>query len=180
MQSKRAIWQSRILDGATVALLISAGVLFFNARRSDTYLVPAAVPLTLERDSRVPTVEIMDDSGTRATLLRNEGKAGHLILFFRSDCPVCAQQRPSWAELAALVQASGWVVTGVTTEPLTEMAKGYLGAGFRVVQMDTRTAERLRTTVVPTTLAVGAGSNVLLHHAGLLSFAAADSIKSFF
>jgi hypothetical protein len=180
MQSRRAIWQSRIIDGATVALLLAAAVLFFDARRGGAQPQGAAPPPALERDSRVPAVEVTEGAGTRAALLGGAGQPGHLVLFFRTDCPVCARQRPAWADLAARARAAGWAVTGVTTEPLTDAAKGYLGAGLRVVQMDFATAERLRTTVVPTTLAVSAGSSVLLHHPGLLSAAATDSITRFF
>jgi len=180
MQSRRAIWQPRIIDAVTVALLIAATVLYFDARGGDAQSQAPAAPSALERDSRVPAVEVTEGGGTRGALLRSAGQGGHLVLFFRTDCPVCAQQRPAWADLAARARAVGWAVTGVTTEPLTEGSKGYLGAGFRVVQMDVAAAERLRTTVVPTTLAVGAGDNVLLHHPGLLSSAATDSITRFF
>lgn len=180
MKSRRAIWQSRIIDGATVALLVAATMLFFDARRGGGESQAPAAPSALERDSRVPAVEVTEGGGTRAALVRDGGQVGHLVLFFRTDCPVCAQQRPVWADLAARARAAGWAVTGVTTEPLTEGPNGYLGAGFRVVQMDAAAAERLRTTVVPTTLAVGAGGNVLLHHPGLLSLAATDSVTGLF
>lgn len=180
MQSRRAIWQSRIIDGATLALLAAATALFFDARGGGAQPQAPGAPSALERDSRVPAVEVTEGGGTRAALLEGAGQGGHLVLFFRTDCPFCAQQRQAWADLAAQARAAGWAVTGVTTEPLTEGPKGYLGAGFRVVQMDAAAAERLRTTVVPTTLAVGAGGNVLLHHPGLLSSAATDSITRFF
>ena len=180
MRSKRAIWQSRILDAATVVLLIAACVLFFEARHADSQSSAPAGPPTLRLNSRVPAVEVTEDGGIRAPLLGDDRQVSHLVLFFRTDCPICTQQRPSWAELAAQAKAAGWVVTGVTTEPLTDAAKGYLGAGFRIVQMDFAAAERVQTTVVPTTLAVGAAGKVLLHHPGLLSSAATDSIRSFF
>ncbi len=180
MQSRRAALWSRILDGATVALLVAATVLFFDARRDGEQPQSPARPPALEWDSRVPAVEVAEDGGRRALLMRDGGEVGHLVLFFRTDCPVCAQQRPAWVDLATRAQAAGWVVTGVTTEPLTAGPKGYLGAGFRVVQMDAAAAERLQTTVVPTTLAVGAAGNVLLHHPGLLSLAATDSVTRFF
>jgi hypothetical protein len=180
MQTKRAIWQSRILDAATVALLVGAAVLFFDARSNGAQSQVPAAPAALERNSRLPSVEVMEKSGSRAPLLGNSGKAGHLVLFFRTDCPVCAQQRAAWMDLATQARAAGWGVTGVSTEPLTGPVSQYLGDGFRVVQMDAATAATLRTSVVPTTLAVGADGNVLLHHPGLLSLALTDSITSFF
>jgi hypothetical protein len=180
MQSRRAIWQSRILDVATVALLIGAAVLFFDARANGAQSQVPAAPAALERNSHVPAVKVMEQGGSRAPLLENAGKAGHLVLFFRTDCPVCAQQRAAWMELATQARAAGWVVTGVSTEPLTEAVTQYLGGGSRVVQMDAATAATLRTSVVPTTLVAGADGNVLLHHPGLLSLASTDSITRFF
>ena len=181
MQSKRAIWQSRLIDGATVALLVAAAVLFFDARRGGGQPQAQGALPALDRDSRVPVVEVTESGGTRAALLGDAAPAArHLVLFFRTDCPVCAQQRPAWEELAARARAAGWAVTGVTTEPLTEGPKEYLGAGVRVVQMEAAAWARLRTTVVPTTLAVGERGKVLLHHPGLLSVSATDSITRYF
>ncbi len=178
MQTRRARWTARILDGLTVALLAAAAALFLDARGGGAQ--PQAPLPTLERGAPVPAVQVARADGAREALLAAPSVPGHLVLFFRTDCPVCAQQRPAWTELAARARAAGWYVTGVTTERLAPAATGYLGSGLRVVQMDVAAAQRLRTTVVPTTLAARADGTVLLHHHGLLAASGTDSITRAF
>lgn len=103
-----------------------------------------------------------------------------LLYVFRSDCPACERQKPEWTSLALDARAEGWRVVALTAEARSRAVDGFFeGAPVEVLRpTDPAAAARhLVAPGVPTTLAVRADGTVSFHRVGVMSAAAADSLR---
>ena len=94
-----------------------------------------------------------------------------LVFVFRSDCPVCAVQKPHWQSMAKTASSIGFRSLAVTPEPMTRDIAEYFDAvpGILVKQLASFDAlQQLGVTRVPTTLVVDRDGVVRYNQAGVV------------
>lgn len=156
------------VDLASVALLVVAGVLLIASRgRSDG--APAAGPVV---GAPVPAIEVIDAVGRQTWVFGERGAGPALVLVFRTDCPVCGRERPTWIRLAGHAAAEGLSVLALTPEPLDSTVAAYFAEApeveVRQVADPGSLASALGIRAVPTTFVVEAGGRLGFAYTGLL------------
>jgi hypothetical protein len=104
-------------------------------------------------------------------------------LVFRSDCQVCARQKPAWETAARLASGHGVKVLAVTGEPPAPEFATYFTTPLIPVAhalVPAVIAERLHVEVVPSTMLIDPDGRIRYHHQGFLAdselFAAVNGI----
>lgn len=178
---------STLVDILCAIFIVGAAVLIWQRRSpgagaaaTDT----SASALPLPNDSILVPVAVEDTEGNTRDLLGTNlmDPRPTLVFVFRSDCPACAAQKPSWLELAERARTMGLDAVGVTMEPLAPHVADYLSESLvPVVRLQNAMdiADRLYTRVVPATLLVGADRKIALHRAGVLAPADREYLDGF-
>jgi hypothetical protein len=98
-----------------------------------------------------------------------ESGSDHLLLVFRSTCPACERNIPTWQGLAA---DGDWLTTAVGLEA-RETARSYAAPRLPTARVAVPTdveefTRRFRIGVVPTTLLIDREGRLVARHAGPL------------
>jgi hypothetical protein len=129
----------------------------------------------------LPAFAVVDSVGERAMLLGSGEPRRRLLFIFKTDCPVCGEQKPEWMEIAELARRTGWEVDALTSEPMTPWVRSYFAASaVNVLQLENpaEAGRSLGARVVPITVLLDKGGRVLSYDMGRLSPARSDSLKA--
>ena len=99
-----------------------------------------------------------------------------LAFVFRSDCSVCAAQRPHWRAMARVADSLGLAVVALTPEPVDSAILSYF-QGDPIIHVANLTADVLvetRIVQVPTTVLIGADGVVRMQRVGVFQMGAAE------
>jgi peroxiredoxin len=162
-----ATFRDRVIDLCTIATLIVAATLLIGSRKEDRSEIRRTLPAPEVID--LSSLSLRDMDGRAMEPL--EGRPA-LIFAFRSDCPACGFQRPSWLEAAAAADQHGYRVIGITSESPNEYVRTYFESSNVVILSGADPARvygQLGATYVPTTILLGRAGAVLFHRTGVMS-----------
>lgn len=163
---------SRALDVGTLVLLGVATWTLLQSRGQGSQATRAGSAATAP-------IEVESAAGSTRALF-TEMRAPRLVFIFRSDCPVCARQKPEWARLAILAERQGVRTLALTAETLRPSVKEFFATTpveiFQAKHPD-RLSTRFRTTVVPTTLLVGENGRVVFRAVGMMGDSAVRAVR---
>ncbi len=169
MSGKRAIWLRRGLDAATFGVLVFAIGAYLQTKQERAGR-SSGVTQGMPAESVLPPISAIDSGRTHRTLFDSRNTPT-LVFVFRSDCPACEAQKPTWLELARLADSLHVPVVAVSGELGAAASFSYF-ADPRIpvftLENPTMIATAFGTRVVPTTIVVDGQHRMRFHHRGLL------------
>lgn len=129
----------------------------------------------------LPAFAVVDSAGARAMLLGAGEPRRRLLFVFKTDCPVCGEQKPEWMEIAELARRTGWEVDALTSEPMAPWVRSYFSTStVNVLQLENpaEAGRSLGARVVPITVLLDKGGRVLSYDVGRLSPARSESLRA--
>jgi thiol-disulfide isomerase/thioredoxin len=170
-------WQARTLRRAkgsdvflSLSLVVLASLTVMTGRKASTYLSPEATQSVakalddLELPDTLPDAALVDEHGTRQSLLGRMTKPRALVAFYAAWCGPCQEELPELDRELDQDRANLFVVIGKNDDRIDTRRKldnlGLRDLGFLVDESDQLTRSA-RVTSLPTTFAITKQGRVL-------------------